>query len=581
MRLVFLKGRKMLKILKKVFQYFNMLIKDHIAVFIFLIISSIISKVLLLIPPYINGKIIDRVIIKDFNTILFLLSISLLIYLANGLISLFETYAMIYISNATVTKFKMKLFQKLLTLKVSEFDKGTSGEYLERLDGDTSSISSFYIDTLPNLLINIITLIGTGIFSFYLSPLLASVGLISFPISFFINVHYGKKMKRVYFDMRKTTDRLTSISQQILNGERTIKALHIEKSIQECYNSKTKDYLKKSIKSGMISAFGGLAQTIISSFFELFIIGLASYLIIINKLSIGSYVAFNVYLSQFLSALRTIATTNLNIQTVLVAVDRINKVVLRKEEELSNDVVLPPIRGNIRIKELRFSYEGEKKIFDSLNIDFAENSVTAIVGSSGCGKTTLLNLILRFYDINSGSISIDNYDISKLSVGTLRNLISYVQQDSFFLSDTIKNNLTFVNPNATYEEICQSCKDAGIYEKIVNLPSGFDTILGENAKVFSGGEKQRLSIARGFLKKSKIFLFDEVTSNLDGESEDLIARSLLQLGKSNTVIVIAHRLTLVEKMPRIIVLDSGQVVGDGCHSDLLKTCEVYRKLYSQ
>lgn len=571
----------MLKTVKKLYKYFNILIKKYAITYFALILCSIISKLLLLIPPYVNGKIIDRVLLKDFESILKLLLISLVIYICNAVLSLFETYINVYMSNTILVNFKTNLCEKIISLKMGEFEKRTSGEYLERLDGDASTICSFYINTLPSLLINVITLLGTGIFSFYLSPLLAFIGIISFPISIIINIYFANKMKISYSKVRKIADGLTSISQQIINGEKTIKGLHIENAVMNRYKAKAEDYFKINVISGMISAYGGLVQTIVSTIFELIIIALASYLIINEKLTIGSYIAFNVYLSQFLSSLRIIANTNLNIQTVLVSTDRINKIISQETEIFADDIIPFSSYGNIIIKNLEFSYNESKKVLDKINLTFSQNSVTAIVGASGSGKTTILNLLLRFYDNDTGNIFIGDFNTSTMSIDTLRSLISYIQQDSFFLTDTIYNNLRLVNPGVTDKEIEEACKKAEIYDKIKNLPNGFNTMLGDNATILSGGEKQRLAIARGLLKKSKIFLFDEVTSNLDGDTEKKILKIILQLGITYTVIIIAHRLTLVEKIPRIIVLDKGKIVGEGNHNYLINKCKEYQKLFKK
>ena len=271
------------------------------------------------------------------------------------------------------------------------------------------------------------------------------------------------------------------------------------------------------------------------------------------------------------------------ISTRFVATDRINKIFSQENESFAHksyELQELEIYGDIKIGDLEFSYRDNQKILDKINTSFSKNSVTAIVGASGSGKTTMLNLLVRFYE-SEGNILIDGHNIKSLSINTLRNLVSYIQQDSFFFKDTIKNNLNIVNSNVTDEEIEEACKKAEIYNKIISLPNGFNTLLGENASILSGGEKQRLAIARGLLKKAKVFLFDEVTSNLDGETEKEILKTLLQLGEEYTVIIIAHRVTLVENIPRIIVLDKGRVVGEGNHNYLLGMCKEYQRLFKK
>ena len=368
------------------YTYFNVLLKKYVFIYFILIFFSVISEILLLIPTYLNGKIIDMVLIKDFQSIIKYLAISLFIYIFSAVLSLFETYLYVFLSQKTLLNFKTMLCEKIVCLKMEEFDKRSSGEYLERLDSDTSTICSFYINTLPNLVINVFKLVGTGILSIYLCPLLALVGILSFPVSLIINLYFGKKMKKVYSKVRESADELTSISQQIVNGEKTIKGLNIENAVLKRYRSKAEDYFKVNLNSGMLSAYGGLVQTIVSTIFELVIIAIASYFIIDDRLSIGSYVSFNVYLSKFLSALRNIASTNLNIQTVIVATDRINKIFSQENESFAHksyELQELEIYGDIKIGDLEFSYRDNQKILDKINTSFSKNSVTcSIHGSS-------------------------------------------------------------------------------------------------------------------------------------------------------------------------------------------------------
>lgn len=572
---------KMINKISKAFGYFHILIKKNVFVYIIMIFLSLISEMLLLIPPYFNGKIIDNVLVKNFEYIIKYLIISLIIYIFIAFLSLYETYVNEYMIQKMIYKFKIILFERIVCLKMEEFDKKTGGEYLEILDGDTENICSFYINAIPDLIINIIKLIGAGVLSVCLSPVLALIGFLSFPVSLSINSYFSKKMKIVFSKVRKGADELTGFSQQIINGEKTIKGLNIESSILKRYKLKAESCAQMNLNSGMLLAYSGLVQTIVATLFELVIVSLASYLIINGKLTIGSYVAFNVYLSQFLSAIRTLTNTNLNVENVLVSTERINEIYFQEIEEITEEPMLSCSAGEVKITDIEFSYQDEKKVLDKINLNFAPKSITAIVGASGSGKTTILNLFLKFYESDKGNILICGHDINILPLSVLRNLITYVQQESFFLSDTIKNNLNIVNPLATDEEIEDACKKAEIYQKIISLPNGFSTVLRENVTILSSGEKQRLAIARGLLKKAKIFLFDEVTSNLDCDTEKKILRTLTQLGKEYTVIVIAHRLTLIENIPRIVVLDGGKVVGDGNHSYLLSECKEYQRLFKK
>lgn len=562
------------------YKCFSVHISKYILRFMLLIILASVSKILNLIPPYINGNIIDFVLKKDFNKIVFLIIMSFIISLAMALLSLGQTYLANLLSNKSLAEVKGKIYHKILYLKMHEFDKKSVGEYISRIDGDTNSINNFYVNTIPNLFISIITLIVSGIFSFYISPLLSIVGIVNFPISIIIFYFFGKKMKESYSKVRNASDEYSSMMNQALHSERTIKGLHIEESILSGICGKLNNLCRYNIKNGMISAYGGLVQLLVSIVLELLLMAIACYLIIEGVLSIGLYVAFNVYLSNFLSSLRTIASTNLNIQTVLVSISRVDEIMDNNNEEVMGDST-EIISGDIEVSNLGFSFNPDYPLFKDLSIKFFAKEITAIVGLSGCGKTTLLNLIAKIYDYEKGSILIDNRCINDLSLHDLRSSISYVQQEPFIFNDTIKNNLFVANPDATNEEIIDACKKAHIFKTIDDLPSGFDTVIGEHGYNFSGGQKQRLAIARGIIKKSKIFLLDEITSDLDGETEKFLLRTLNNLSKTHTVLLVAHRLTTVMNIARIIVLHNGRIIEIGNHEQLIAKCEIYRNLFDK
>lgn len=544
-----------------------------------LIVVSVFTKILSLIPPFFNGKIIDNVIMQNFNNIIILVLCIALTSILIGAFSLLQTYININLSNDILVYLKENLIKKILKLKMSAFDKMTSGSYIERIEHDINEVKSFYIDTVPELIISIMSMIVSGAFAFYLSPVLTIVGFISFPISSAIYYYFGKKVKKSYVFLRKATDEYISILQQSINSERAIKGLHIEQAIFNKIKLKIKELYQLSIKNGMLSAYGGLVQLLSATIIEILLMSLACYFIIKGEITIGSYVSFNIYLSTFLSALKTIASTNLNIQTVSVTMERLNQITYNNDVEDIDNCKIVINDGNVNIQHLYFSYNENKKILNDLCIDFKSNNLHAIVGTSGCGKTTLFNLLLRIYDCEENTVFIDNKDTTTLALSDLRNAISYVQQDPFVFNDTIRENLCIINPKATDDEIIDACKKANIYDTIKSLPKGLDTIIGEKGFNFSGGQKQRLAIARGILKNAKLYLFDEITSELDGEIEKDILKVLLELAKKHTVIIIAHRLTTVVNIPRIVVIDEGKKVAEGSHEQLLDSCKLYRRLF--
>lgn len=565
----------------KIVAYFISYIKKYILSITVLAFCVIVSEILILIPPYINGKIIDFVLLRKFDSILFLISVSFVIYVLSNIFSLFQTILNIKLESKLLIDFRENLYEKIVHLKLKKYYEKSIGEYLSRLDGDANTIITFYLKLVPTLIVCFINVIVTGFFAFSISHELFFVGLISFPISMIIYYYYGKKIKESYEKVMKSTDDYTSYAQDVLSAERTIKALHIENNILIEFKRKLKALAHESINNGTISAFGGLSQALSSVVIELFMILIASYLIIKGYLSIGSYVAFNVYAAKFITSLRTIVSTNLNLQMLYVSMKRLDEIFYSEEENIKDENMDCFFNENIDVENISFYYEREKPVLKNLTISFLSNNITAIVGASGCGKTTLLNLIVKFYDCETGIIKVGNKDISTIPLHRLRNIISYIEQDPYIFKGTIRDNLIIVYQSATYEEIVEACKKAYIYDMIINLKKGFDTVIGEKGYNLSGGQKQRLAIARGILKNSKIFLLDEITSELDGEAERNIMQAIFALTKEHTVILSAHRLTTVKNIPRIIVLKNGKVDADGNHEQLLSTCKEYQKLFSE
>lgn len=561
--------------------YFMTYMKKYIFQVCMLVFLVLLSETLMLIPPYINGKIIDFVLLKKFNSILFLVFTCFFIYLISNIFSLFQTILNIKLENKILVDFRNSIYEKIIYMKLEKYNKKNIGEYLSRLDGDADTIITFYLKSIPTLIMCFINVIVAGCFAFSLSIQLSFIGAISFPISMIIYYFYGKKIKVSYEKVRKSTDNYTSYVQDVLSAEKTIKALHIENNILADFILKLKNLAYENINNGRISAFGGLVQTLSSVIIELLLILIASYFIIKGYLSIGSYVAFNVYLSKFITSLRIIVSTNLNLQMVYVSMDRLDEIFYGEEENLSGEHTDLILNGNIDIENVNFYYEQENPILNNLTITFFPNEITAIVGTSGCGKTTLLNLIVKFYDCKKGMIKVGGEDINDIPLHKLRNTISYIEQEPYIFKGTIRDNLVIVHQSATHEEIVEACKKAYIYEMIISLKLGFETIIGEKGYNLSGGQKQRLAIARGILKKSKIFLLDEVTSELDGGAEKNIMKAISELAKENTVIMSAHRLTTVKNIPRIVVLKNGNAVAEGNHEKLINTCNEYKILFSE
>jgi len=560
--------------------------KEYIAKFkwffaLYLILSTIL-RVLSMTIPFLNSMIIDSIIDLNFYASINVLSIMALVFLGNIAFGLLETYTGIYLSNKISVETKLKVYNRILRLKLHKQKMKTVGEYMSLLDGDTGAVGSFYFSSITALIMNVIVLVISGYFIFSMSLTLSLVGLLSVPINLIIYTVFGRKMKVIQTTMRGLSDKYTGQVQESLLGLKEIKGLSIENNINGRYNGNMQEIFKANMKSGLTSAFGGLAQMLSGNFMQIAQMALAAYLIVQGHLTVGLYVAFGTYLGNFISSLQKLTAMNVSLQTTIVSMDRLDEIMESDTEEDYINMDTKHIKtGNINVDNVYFSYTGTKNILNGMNLAIKANEAVAIAGSSGVGKTTFFNLLMRFYDFENGDIKIDGNSIKEYDVSHLRESITYVQQDAFLFNDTIINNLRMVKPDATLDEIELACKKAFLLDFIHQLPDGFDTIIGENGTQLSGGQRQRLAIARGLLKNSLIFLLDEVTSDLDGEAETYLIKTIELLSKNHTVILIAHRLSTIMHMPRIIVFDNGQAISSGTHFELMNNCNVYKKLFDQ
>lgn len=464
-------------------------------------------------------------------------------------------------------------------LKIDSFDKNTIGKYMSFLDGDIGVISGFFVSSINSFLVCMVKLIVSSIFIFSISVKLSLIGLVSLPIMLFINVKFGRVIKRLQMQNRKIFDSYTSTIQEAFSGIREIKGLVIENVLLGKNEKNLKQNFDINIKLGLISSFGGFAQVTTGFLMQIAVFFSGCIMIAKKKLLVGRFSSFNSYLDEFLTALRELTSIHISIQNVIVSMNRFDELINNCSCETIEACGEELVNGSIEFKNVCFGYS-EKKVINKLCFDIRQNELVAIVGANGAGKTTVLNLLIGFYDNYEGQILIGGKNLQEIDLYTLRMGITYIQQQPFLFNDTIRNNL-MLGSDYDEEVLINVCKKVKLYEYIVKLPDGLDSIIGERGKILSGGQKQQLAIARGLLRKSKVFLLDEITSNIDGEIEKSLIKVIFELSKEHTVIMIAHRISTIIDVPKIIVVDKGTKVDQGTHDELLERCSIYKKLFSQ
>tara|TARA_B100001250_G_scaffold296269_1_gene257819 strand:- start:280 stop:1773 length:1494 start_codon:yes stop_codon:yes gene_type:complete len=480
---------------------------------------------------------------------------------------------------------QIDMMRSLIKADTQIIDSKHTGKFIGNLTMDVGMINNLISVAILNLFKDSLTLIGLLGVMFYQNWKLSLMAIIMIPLASIAAKSLGKRIGKVSNQAMEQAGLLSSYLIEVFKNHKLVKIFQ-----QENYE---KDRAEKSIsalmeKSKKIAIVFVRASPIMETLTGIMIAALIFYsgkLIVRNELDINNFFSFLAAMMLAYQPVRSLATLNISVNQGLAAAKRILPIIDNKNKivENENDKNLGLTKGNIEFIEVSFSYndEDERRTLRSINLNLSGGKMTSLVGHSGAGKSTILNLIPRFYDPNSGDILIDGQSIYHSKISSLRKNISLVTQDTTLFDDTIRNNIAYANLNASDEEIKEVAKLSFAHDFIDNLPNKYDTLIGENGVRLSGGEKQRLSIARAMLKKSQIILLDEATSSLDAETENKIQKAITYLTKDRTTIVIAHRLSTILNSDNIYVIDHGKVVEQGNHKELLTKSEIYKNFYEK
>jgi ATP-binding cassette subfamily B protein len=475
---------------------------------------------------------------------------------------------------------RYNLFKKVLALEVKAFDEVRNGELLNRIDNETNKITSLFDGLVSTILYSI----RAAFVMLMILKINIYVGLVVF-ISMIINYYNfeiaGKKLKKIHQENRLNDDSMKSNLQQSLAGIRDVKALGIKENVYKKFEYDHENYLKIDSKAKIVSFIQMFVGTFISRFVRFAGILIGGYFVYVGSLELRYLVAITTYLAYISATVHDIGSFNQKSKDIEVAIERIMYILNNKEyeDETFGNEELDNTNGNIKFENIEFGYDDDS-VLNNITLDIKQNELTALVGKSGSGKSTIFSLLLRFYDYRKGKITIDGIEINKFNENSLRENISVIRQEPFLFNVSIKENLLMVKEDATDEEIETVCKKAHIHHYISELKDGYETVVGEGGVNLSGGQKQRLAIARALLKGSKILLFDEATSALDNKAQEIIKNTINELKENHTIVVIAHRLSTIVDADNIIMIDDGKVVAQGKHEELMDKNDIYKELYS-
>lgn len=531
--------------------------------------------------PLIWGRLLSNIFErKGFIPILELL---IGVALAQTLSTYIQSYISAKISNGVIRDLREDLYSSILNLPIKAFDEIKLGEIFSRLNNDIGAFSTLLTQNSVNTIVNVIKVVAIGITIFVLNGTLALIVVFSFPFSFLIFQITGKILRRNNQVMQKLNDHFFSDIQQSLFGIREITSLGIKNDRLLSFNTIVDSIKMQNIKMALIGSSTQVLSSIVTLVSQILVIGVGAYDVYKGVLSVAHFIAFISYANQFSAALLELCGVNVIIQQALVSLERIFDLMnnnLGYHVKSFGTKSISQIE-KITFENVEFEYSLGKRVLNGINFSVLKNSMTAIVGRNGSGKSTILDLLLRFYDPVKGKILINGIGISDLNEENITSLISIIRQEPQLFNMSIKENLQLGTMDISEQDIHNACKATDIHDYIMCLPKRYDTIICENSINFSIGQRQRIVFARTLLRKTPIILLDEPTSALDNESLHVISKVIKDLARNRIVIVIAHRLSTIIDSDNIIVLNEGEIIGQGTHDSLLLKNTVYYSLYEK
>jgi subfamily B ATP-binding cassette protein MsbA len=525
--------------------------------------------------------VLDEVFFKKDLAMLRLIPLAIIgIFVLKGLFDYGQAYLMSYVGQKIIADLREKIYNHVQSLSLSFFTRNPTGILMSRITNDVNQVQGAVTDAITGLLKDVFTIFGLVSVIFYRDWKLALAAMVVFPLAVYPIVKFGRKLRSYSARTLTTMGDLSSILLETLAGSRIVKAFNMEKYEQARFARENRNLFAISIKSVRVRAISHPLMEFLGGLGIAFIVFYGGYSVIQGEATPGTFFSFLTALLMLYEPVKRLTNVNNSVQQGLAAASRIFEILDTVPEIRSQPgaKALTQISRGIEYRDISFKYE-EDWVLKDINIRVKAGEVVAFVGASGGGKTTLLNLLPRFYDVSSGKILIDDVDIRDYTVESLRGMIGIVTQQTILFNDTVKNNIAYGKIGETFEEILKAAEAAYAHNFIQNLPQGYETIIGEQGVKLSGGERQRLSIARALLKNAPILILDEATSSLDSESEIEVQKALEFLMQGRTTLVIAHRLSTIRKAHRIVVIVNGGIVEEGTHDELLERDGEYKKLY--
>ena len=560
-------------------------LKPYAALFVLIFFASLAGTALSLLGPQVCGMAIDLIEPgggTDMGAIAVYAAVLVAVYIASGILSYLSSIGLSYLSRCVIKRIRTDIFARLLSLPVSYFDDRQAGDIISVLSYDLDTLGESLANDVMMVLTSAVTIIGSLVMMLVTAPVLVAVFAVTIPLSALFTAWLTKKVQPLFRARSRKLGQLNGFIEEIITGQKTTKAYNCEEAVISRFEDKNKDATEAYTVAESYGTVSGPAVNFMNNF-SLALISVFGAVMYMRGVipTVGKIASFVLYSRKFSGPINEIANVLSEFQSALAAAERAFRVLEERPEPPDPEGAeeLSDVQGNVEIEHLRFGYTPGKVVIKDFSLKAERGDVVAIVGHTGAGKTTMINLLMRFYDADSGTIKRDGRDITKVTRASLRRAFTMVLQDTWLFSGTIYENVAYGSGDVSREDVERVCRAAKIHSFISRLPDGYDTVLTDNAVNISKGQKQLLTIARAMLLSSPMLILDEATSNVDTRAELHIRQAMEELMCGKTCFVIAHRLSTIKHAKTIIVMNEGDVVEQGTHEELMEKGGYYAELY--